>query len=575
MVIESPQTFWRRRFGVGLKAFLYPEVTLASASLALVCSCVSSQSGTDTNSKALNSTSCKLPKNKLDWTGKNPPKLVFISIDSLNIAGLNEYVPKLSNPHPNGLKRILQNSNNNQSLTIHNPTITASSHTSTISCSSAETHGVFANAQWNGEKIVSGFSIPIQTETFATAIRKIGLKTVTAGYPTLDNSEPGRQVSAGFAYGETYAQPTIVKVNRQTPTTHSWMDTEGKEISKLLIEVGNNNKLAIKCLEDNCKVLDQLDNGVRPLEIQYKKHKASAYILPLDDNFSQVYISQIASNIAFPESVAAELEDCGIVFSPGKDVSLAKFGANIVVAGMEHRLNFFREAWTRYLPSSNADAIFLYLEDMDALRHQFAGDEAAKTTVLKHLEKVDNLLGEFLGSLPKQTNVVIMGDHGMSTVQFELNIRKILPTLALENANIVVSGGTLLLYGKHSQAGKSIAAIPNAADLKWLVSTKNALEEFRIEDKSRRIFEQVLIKDSKEMKSAGLNHSRAPFLIAFANENYALQNSVEDKLVLADLQSNKLPPPRPRGQHGHYNQNPSMKSFPQNVKWPNTLECHG
>jgi predicted AlkP superfamily pyrophosphatase or phosphodiesterase len=560
-MIGSLQTFLQWRFGVGFRHFFCAAVTLLGACLSLASSCVSAEKGNETAPNFMKPTNCKLSTKKLDWSGKKTPKLVFISIDSLNAAGLNEYVPKLSTAHPDGFKRILANSNNNHALIVHNPTITSSSHTSTITCSSAEKHGVFANAQWNGEKTVSGFNIPIQTETFPTAISKAGLKVVTAGYPTLDNSEQGRQVSEGFAYGDTHSQPTVVKLSRQAATTHAWLDSNGKEISKILIELGGNNKLQLKCLDANCRVLNPLNDGLSPVEILTGKRKSTAYILPLDENSSQVYISQLASNNSFPESVAATLDDCGIVFSPGKDVSLARFGANAVVAGMEHRLNFFRDAWTRYLPSTNADAIFLYLEDMDALRHQFAGDDKANPLVLKHLEKLDQLLGEFLASLPKETNVVIMGDHGMSTVQLELNIRKILPKEALENGQIVVSGGTLLLYGKNTQAGKSISTVPNSTDLKWLTATKNALERFRLDGKKKPVFEQVLLKDSKEMKDAGLNHGSAPFLIAFANDLYALQNSMEDKLILADLENSKLPPPRPRGQHGHYNQNSSMKSF--------------
>lgn len=409
--------------------------------------------------------------------------------------------------------------------------------------------------------MVSGFNTPIQTETFASTLAKHRLKVVTAGYPALDNSEQGRQVSAGFAYGDVYSQSAILKLEKQSTIQHSWKDNSGKEIAMVSIDSEKNNKLLVKCLDERCKVMDRLASGLVPLELFSNKRRSTAYIVPLDENLRQVYVSQVASNISFPESTATSLDECGIIFSPGKDTSLSKFGAKALVAGMEHRLNFFRDAWSRFLPSTNADAIFLYLEDLDALRHQFAGDPAADTTVVKHLEKVDQLLGEFLSSLPKATNVVIMGDHGMSTVQREINIRKILPKETLENALMVTSGGALLVYGRHSQSGKSISSNPSAADQKWLQDAKKALEKFRVDSNSPPVFEQVLIKNSKEMKAAGLNHPQAPYLIAFANEIFSLQNSLEEKLILADLKSSPASTPRPRGQHGHFNQNPSMKSF--------------
>lgn len=486
---------------------------------------------------------------------------MFISLDGLNFEALKYYVPMLRSPHPQGLTRLLKHSNSNTSLIINNPTITSSSHTTTISCTTAEKHGIYANSQWNGSKFVSGFSAPTATETFASSLKNSGLKVVTAGYPALDQSEPGRTVSSGFAYGDSIGQSKILTLKNQEQQFHAWRDKQNAEIGQIVLERKPDGTMKVSCKSKNCWSNLSAKQNFFNIRIRHKDQVYSGYVLNLKNQLSQFYVSQLATNKAFPKETSATLDQCGIVFSPGKDLSLAEHGAEPIILGMKHRLNFFANAWTHYLPKTDADAIFMYLEDIDSLRHQFAGDKDSEKLVVQHLEEVDRLLGDFISSLPKQSNVVIMGDHGMSTIWRELNIRKILPAQALNESIAATSGGTLMLYSKKSQSKGSLTAAPTQQDLEWLNEAKRTLNAFRLADDTGPVFEKIFIKGSEEMKQAGLAHPDAPFLIAFANERFGLRDATRADLVLSDSLNPKMPTPTPRGQHGHFNLNPTMKSF--------------
>lgn len=547
-----------------LRRGFFPNWKLKSSFMVVsifLASCVSSSA---TNHSELSNhrqtKSCELSK-KFNWNNSHPPKLIFLSIDSLNNQGLVEFVPLLKSPHPFGLQRILNHRNSNKELIIQNPTITASSHSSTITCSSPSVHGIFANSQWDGTKMVSGFAAPTNAETFATALMKAGLKTVSAGYPALDNSEPGRIVNEGFAYGDTIGQSTLAQIKNNEKSFYSWKDKNNSELAKISISRNSNGDLGLACESSNCVISENQDSKLLNIEISLDNKIASGYAFDVGSKDQDVYISPLGLNKAFPKTIAKKLDSCGIVFSPGKDSSLSRFGSKPFIYGLEHRLNFFRSAWTHFLPETSADAIFIYLEDLDSLRHQFSGDQNALSAVLQHVQRVDQLLGDFFQSVPPETNVVIMGDHGMSTIRYELNIRKILPEEVLKDSVVITSGGTLLLYSKKNQPNEKINSNPSSADYEMLAKTRNTLLKFRHPKLPTDVFQKVYIKNTADMKIAGLDHPSAPYLIAFAHDSIALQSSVGDELILADTQDPKLPAPRPRGQHGHFNENRSMRSF--------------
>jgi len=534
---------------------------LLGALLALNIGCASLPNKTETDGKLDGGFgACKLQSKQYDWNQKHPPKLVWISLDSLNLAGLTEFVGQLKDPHPKGLLAILKAKHQNKALTIHDPTITASSHISTMTCSPAATHGIFANLQWTGKKMSVGFSEPFATETFATTLAKSGLKVVTAGYPALDNSEVGRSVSEGIAYGDGKSKSALYALFPGKEYKHSWTDDGGHTIAELQISAANQGFPKINCRAEKCIIEKTQIANLQQITVVLQDFSYRGYAQFISGSAPAIYISALASNKSFPNELRQKLDSCGLIFSPGKDTSLSKYGAEAIVPGLEHRLNYFNDIWRRYLPTADADAIFLYLEDLDSLRHQFLGDSKARATVLNHVAKVDRVLGEFIESLPASTNLLVMGDHGMATVEKEFNVRRILPENVLKESFLVTSGGTLLLYGRKSQAN-DLKANPNSDELKWLKDAQTRLLQFNATREGKKLIAKAFIKDSKEMKEAGLSHPNAPFLVAFANTPFSLQDSLSQELIVSDLTNPSLPEPRPRGQHGHASEDAQMKTF--------------
>src|SRR4051812_6195894 len=59
-------------------------------------------------------------------------KLFWMSLDGLKKEDVVKYMSYVKNPHPRGFNYLLQHAAWNEKLKISNPTITASSHVSTI-----------------------------------------------------------------------------------------------------------------------------------------------------------------------------------------------------------------------------------------------------------------------------------------------------------------------------------------------------------------------------------------------------------------------------------------------------------
>ena len=527
-----------------------------------IYSCASSNEFKKTETPVLtDGSNCQLPKKPYEWSKTTPPRLIWLSLDSLNLAGLQEIVPLLQNPHPKGLKWILEAKNQNQRLTIEEPTITASSHISTMTCSTAGIHGVFANSQWTGKGTSSGFSMPFGIETFATALKNSGLKVVTGAYPALDNSEPGRSVDEGFAYGTSVGRGQVFELKKGKDIIHTWKDAHGQVIETLKIKDGEGQAPdKFSCEKHFCQVQKSVVPEMLDITFSSEKQIFRSYAQFIPGKINQLFISPLSLNNSFPKVVKSKQESCGLIFSPGKENSLSQFGATPMIRGLQHRLAFFDANWERYLPSTEADVIFLYLEDIDSLRHQFSGDHGAKSAVALHYERVDQVVGKLFASLSESVNVIVLGDHGMSTIKKELNIRKIIPEETLRRSNLITSGGTLLLYGSESQS-LDPSTMPSKTEMDWLNETKTTLLQFKTKPWGEKIFNKVFVKGTEEMSKAGLAHKNAPFLIAFTNEDFSLQNSMSNEVILADRDNEKLPPPRPRGQHGHAKESSRMKSF--------------
>jgi predicted AlkP superfamily pyrophosphatase or phosphodiesterase len=189
----------------------------------------------------------------------------------------------------------------------------------------------------------------------------------------------------------------------------------------------------------------------------------------------------------------------------------------------------------------------------------------------KFLEEFDQDLGRLIAQLPKDVNVVVMGDHGMSAIQYEINARKLLPEGVSKYFQIRTSGGSLLLYPN----GALDMAVPQGLDLSVVAEhLRNQVVEF---DGGRKVFKSVVIRDDASARAIGLNGSMSPWISAFAEEGIAVQDRLENPYLVSRRESFMIPEalkakypdpmnsgslmqPTPLGAHGHDSTLDSMKT---------------
>jgi hypothetical protein len=170
-----------------------------------------------------------------------------------------------------------------------------------------------------------------------------------------------------------------------------------------------------------------------------------------------------------------------------------------------------------------------------------------------------------LSLIPESTNVLIVGDHGMSAVQYELAAGALLPTEARGRFIVKASGGALFLYG--TEKGSLLDRAPVAEP--WFKATVKALEEWRLPTNMKKaLFTKIVVKGSPAAQNEGWTDvTPLPWIAAFATPGVGLKETTEASLLVSLRKGAVLPPelraqaaggdvsrlgePVPYGQHGH------------------------
>jgi hypothetical protein len=516
---------------------------------------------------------------KMEQSARRSPKLFWLSLDNLRRADVENFLTTTPKSHPKGFRFLLSPAFQSSRLRITEPTITASSHISTLTCVPPEGHGVVANTLWDGEKAVSGFAFPHKAQTFVGALRDKGLKVTVIGYPGFDGSTPQRQADAAIAYDSSpFPSQKILLQSQQTiqvqipsrivqGTFHSF---EFQWTPSGILQFSGSTS------PQNATLSTPFAEGWQNLVIdtQGRKEMATLKVMPgaKDAGSFFLYVAPTSLNIAHPASFQAALEKAGIFFSAGKDFSVTQpLGRSAFFATMRHRLNFFKDAALFALSQSNADAFFYYLEDLDVLGHQFEGDETARVQRNAHLALVDQALGEVFSKLPADTSIVVMGDHGMSAIQADLNASALLPFPLNEKFIVKSSGGALFLYGKEKE---SVFLSPPEKEA-WYQEVQSHLKSLTHPlDSQKPLFAKVTSirriepgQWSGSPKFSTPADTPLPWIIALAAPGISFRESVEKGTVLALRNgivlpsdaadhgwtpiSGALPQPLPLGNHGH------------------------
>ncbi len=522
-------------------------------------------------------------------------KLVWISLDNLRYSDLEKYSASLQNPHPKGFRSLLKNSNWNRALQMSNPTITASSHISTITCTPPGVHGIIANSQFDASfEKVSGFNKPYPAENFVAALVKAGLRVGSIGYPSIDGIGEERQATFGLGYPTAkisdgkVLQTTAAEELPFTFATRA-KGPDGKPLQRNATAQFNTGtgELTLKIESEATPLIVKVGEWANfKFDEDGKKSLVSFLFSEVKGGNATLYVSPVTANNAHPEAYQKHLDAEGLVFSGGKDgtqmlFQTGKVSPKLYLQSLEHRLEYFTKAAMFTVKKEFPEALFLYMEDLDVLGHQFEGDAAAEELRAQHFAKVDAALGEFLTAVPEDANVVMLGDHGMSAMNYTLNTHVMLDSATAGQFRFLPSGGALFLYSKDQK----LESYPSPTDENVEKAIKQ-LKDFQVEfDGGRKAFAEVVMKGTKRAEELGLEGPEMPWIMAFANPGIALsyqaKTATENPILLlnkrktfeieaallakyaAKSPDGKVLPmgqPGPLGSHGHIASSAEMRS---------------
>lgn len=514
----------------------------------------------------------------------DPLKLVWISLDALNTDNLKPYLDLIKNPHPRGLKWLIEKSHGRPDLQVSYPSITAPSHISTITCAGPGSHGVFLNSgNWDGTKDQNGFAMPFDTETWVQALRQSGVKVGIASYPSVDGTSEKRSGDFGIAYDSPTGKVQYIKLSKASPrasvelTSHQVKGLTYRETFSLTSngeilaagEIGSSKSLVVGKPHDLFFVDGAGSTNARKAGVTFMNLGPS--LAGLDASEVVVAVSPVSVMPVTNAKLRSILDQKNIVWSNLRDYGMAKYGDGVsfTLTAVRHRRNAEMAAIHEMMKLKQLEAMFIYFEDIDVVLHAWSGVDRLRGQLASFLAQFDQDLGRFIDSLPKDANLVVMGDHGMTAVQYELNIRKLLPAGAAKEFQIRTSGGAMMLYPVRSLEA------PERLNLNEVAET---LRKFTVEfDHNRPVFRKVVINGTTEAKELGLSGPNSPSIMAFADEGMSLTDRMDDRLLVSrrdtfvipegmrskypdPLNNGVLVQPSPLGAHGHDSMLPSMRT---------------
>lgn len=494
-------------------------------------------------------------------------KLVWMSLDGFQANALRSWVDKIKKPHPKGLHWLLTKARGKSDLRVVNPTITAPSHISTITCTPAGVHGILDNSPWTGAGTVSGFGKLYEPENWVARLRRHGLRVGVAFYPSIDGNGEGRSGDIGIAYDTAGSSTQMISIskNASVDVIVPARSTDSKSFTLRLTSDANGNVTGTSPWGSipELKVATPQDFIFKsPIKGVERTVGVSLMLVSVKEK-SLVGVSPVQVMPVFGSDFAQWIDKEQIFFSSLKDYKMQTYVPSYLAA-MKHRQDDIFKVNRTLLSRDDLDAMFIYFPDLDSLLHGFYKDAANEKIVVDYLAGFDKELGRLIESIPSSADFLVVGDHGMSAIAYSLNARKILGEDVASKGYVTTSGGSMYFY---PPPGSLDAPPPADVNLEQIAER---LQKMEFEVTKGKIFAKVLVRGSKEAIKEGLGGQQMPWIMAFANDGIGFKNSVEDRLLLAkaswatipDRLQSKYPEavnngiadrPVPAGQHGHYN----------------------
>ena len=423
------------------------------------------------------------------------------------------------------------------------------------------------NNTWTGSGTTSGFNKPYNQETWIASLIKQGFKVGVSLYPSMDGTSDSRRGSIGVAYDNPGSQPQIVTVAGGATVSVSVPDRgDAGRSHPLEVTADSRGSVLVKTPWGQAgplEVAKPMDLFLSTKMNGVDRRAAVSVMLVNTGTQATVEISPMQLMPAYDASFSQVLDTDNVVFSSLKDYRIQS-QTPAFLAAMEHRRKFILAANKAMLARQDLDMAFFYFEDLDSLLHAFERDETVAPLVVEYLNRFDQDLGAFMSSIPASSDLVVLGDHGMSAIAYVLNARKILGPELVSQGTLMTGGGAIYLYPPQGDIAQDPPANLNIA------AAAERLRQMDFDLTGQKLFGKVIVRGSKDAQDEGLSGKKVPWIMAFANEGVAFKNSVEDVLLLAranwavipetlrgkypePMVNGSLALPVPAGQHGHWN----------------------
>jgi len=427
------------------------------------------------------------------------PSGYFLSIDGVRPDYLRKIIAAQVLPSDKGLAWLYQNSLRADHAKPIGSTLTASSHVSNITCSTPSKHGIIANSFIEDNKMVSGFSHEIKSETLWQSAKRQGKKVLSVAYVGADGSNADRRADYGLAYPENrmvgQRSGFVINLNELNPA-RGWQlpenfcqqncellerrffvnvnpATEERRFFNMLIKVTPSQTILV--IDDDKDLTNGFRGKVhlqgrndRSINLYFRERERSSplhgYLRLVRASFNQspdgrinVGLSRVTYNNAYPTSFRELLESKQLVWpdygvgnnervSPSEFIErhdlIGRFFTDVARVGMKH---------------FDVDITLFYQPLVDSLGHAYEArlpkpfnphleDEITQAYVEAY-RRIDINLSRLFAEASEQDVIMMLGDHGMDSVHKAVNLHPLRRQLP-HQVRLVTSGSLLLMYAE-------------------------------------------------------------------------------------------------------------------------------
>ena len=547
--------------------------------------------------------SLPLPEEGVGY-GKHPA--YFISLDGVRADHLHQFLDADLLQQDQGLAALISSGATSYQASADSITLTAASHASMITCSPPAVHGIIANTFYRRDskshalEKESGFFTQHQAEPLWKAARRQGKRVLSLSYPGAatgtnhdqpdvwlqfppeDKIEKGRIETLRWsklplAKDWTLA-PEMSDIHLPSPQAR-----EADLVLKLSPETDETRTIHILILNhpepqiyfDDDKNLANGHFGVltekRPgfvdfffVELnphsstrEFKRHIFIRWLQKDTSDSIRLAISASTYNYAYPEAFRKDLERANLVWPDPivPDPVTDKTGVSpMEYVEWEYRFNrFLIDSYEVAKRQGPFDLVLLYQSMLDVFGHTYEGqlpepfDVTKKSDVMDGYKLAMRLVSHNVNDLVKgeigTTPIVVVGDHGMESLETEVNLARALPPppagITLQNA-----GGMLLIYSD----------LPPLAWTNWYSRTISTLKDLTWKNQS--VLASELQHPEQDAVSTG---GASPW--NYGDAKAVLFSAAHTQFVVRPERQKILDVPRKTGAHGYPVTDPNMSTL--------------